>query len=117
MRPAVFDRDVLAFDKSGIIQASSKPIDMCAPEGLGRCRVKKAHHRHRRLLPACCERPRNRRTAEQGAELAAGTHSITSSASASNLSGTVSPSALEVLRLIASSNLVGSCTGRSAGFS
>jgi hypothetical protein len=44
-------------------------------------------------------------------------HSITSSAMASNLSGTVRPSALAVLRLITSSNLVGCCTGRSAGLS
>src|SRR5262249_11622134 len=44
-------------------------------------------------------------------------HSITSSARASRLSGTVSPSAFAVLRLITSWNLVGACTGRSAGFS
>src|SRR5262245_20537238 len=45
------------------------------------------------------------------------THSITSSTRASRLSGTVSPSALAVLRLMTSSYLVGACTGRSAGFS
>ena len=44
-------------------------------------------------------------------------HSITSSARASNDGGTARPSALAVLRLIASSYLVGACTGRSAGFS
>src|SRR5215831_11617610 len=44
------------------------------------------------------------------------THSITSSASASSLSGTVRPSALAVLRLTVSSNLVGCITGNSAGF-
>ena len=43
-------------------------------------------------------------------------HSITSSAATSNLSGTVSPSAFAVLRLMTSSNLVGACTGRSPGF-
>src|SRR5262249_39125788 len=42
------------------------------------------------------------------------THSITSSARASRLSGTVRPSAFAVLRLVASSYLVGACTGRSA---
>src|SRR5215471_11418895 len=41
-------------------------------------------------------------------------HSITSSARASNVGGTSRPSALAVLRLITSSYLVGSCTGRSA---
>jgi hypothetical protein len=44
-------------------------------------------------------------------------HSITSSAMASSLSGTVSPSALAVLRLMTNSYLVGASTGRSAGFS
>src|SRR6516165_12486698 len=44
-------------------------------------------------------------------------HSITSSARASSMGGTVSPSALAVLGLMASSNLVGVCSGRSAGFS
>ena len=44
-------------------------------------------------------------------------HSITSSARASNVGGTSRPSALAVLRLITSSYLVGACTGRSAGFS
>src|SRR5258707_7726371 len=71
-------------------------------------------HRHRGLLRARRERPRDRRAAEQGDELAA-LHSITSSASAMSLSGTASPSALAVLRLMISSNLVGCSTGRSPG--
>src|SRR5258708_463097 len=44
-------------------------------------------------------------------------HSITSSAWASSDGGTVSPSALAVLRLITSSNFVGCTIGRLAGFS
>jgi hypothetical protein len=44
-------------------------------------------------------------------------HSITSSARASNVGGTVRPSALAVLRLITSTYLVGACTGRAPGFS
>src|SRR5262252_4067935 len=44
------------------------------------------------------------------------THSITSSASANNLSGMLSPSDLAVFRLITSSNFVGCMTGRSDGF-
>src|SRR5215217_3870027 len=47
-------------------------------------------------------------------ELAA-PHSITSSARASTLGGTSRPSALAVLRLIASSYFVGVCTGRFDG--
>ncbi len=42
-------------------------------------------------------------------------YSITSSARASSKGGTVKPSALAVLRLITSSNLVGCNTGRSVG--
>src|SRR5262245_30986939 len=44
-------------------------------------------------------------------------YSITSSARERSDDGTVRPSVLAVFRLIASSNLVGACTGRSAGFS
>src|SRR5262249_255220 len=43
-------------------------------------------------------------------------YSIPSSARATSLSGTVRPSAFAVLRLATVSNLVGACTGRSAGF-
>src|ERR1700756_5450099 len=45
------------------------------------------------------------------------THSITSSAIASSVGGTVTPSAFAVLRLITSSNFAACTTGRSAGFS
>jgi hypothetical protein len=48
--------------------------------------------------------------------LGAFTYSITSSARASSVGGTSRPSALAVLRLITSSNFVGACTGKSAGF-
>src|SRR5262249_12106209 len=61
------------------------------------------------------ERP-CRGAANRRDELAA-FHSMTSSARASSMSGTVGPSALAVLRLIPSSYLVGACPGRSAGFS
>src|SRR6516225_7310912 len=44
-------------------------------------------------------------------------HSITSSARASSVGGTESPSFFAVLRLTTSSYLVGACTGRSAGLS
>src|SRR6516164_4474747 len=58
----------------------------------------------------------HRRAAEQRDELAA-SHSITSSAMASMPGGIVRPSVLAVLRLMTKSNLVGICTGRSAGLS
>src|SRR4029077_19687089 len=44
-------------------------------------------------------------------------HSITSSASCWRCGATLRPSALAVLRLIASPYLVGACTGKLAGFS
>src|SRR5262249_19215757 len=44
-------------------------------------------------------------------------HSITSSARASSVSGTVRPNAFAVLRLITRSYLVGACTGRPGPFS
>src|SRR6516162_7883481 len=72
--------------------------------------------RHRRLLRARRERPRNRRTTEQRDERAP-FHSITSSARASSVGGKSRPSALAVFKLTTSSYFVGACTGRSAGFS
>src|SRR5262245_13139014 len=67
------------------------------------------------LLRPRSERPRRHGAAKQCDELSA-VHSITSSARASSVGGTSRPSALAVFRLIASSNLVGNCTGKSAGF-
>src|SRR5262249_30374291 len=66
-------------------------------------------------LCARCER-RYSRAAEQRYERAP-LHSITSSASASNLSGISRPSVLAGFRLTTNSYLVGCCTGKSPGFS
>src|SRR5262249_52358575 len=72
---------------------------------------------HPLALPrASRERPRSRRAAEQRDQLAT-FHSITSSATASNLSEISRPRVFAVLRLITRSNLVGCTTGKSAGFS
>src|SRR5258708_9178800 len=65
--------------------------------GLARENQKNTEDRHRLLLRARRNRPGRCRAAKQDDELAA-SHSITSSASASTLSGTVRPSALAVLR-------------------
>src|SRR5262245_22513111 len=67
-------------------------------------------------LRACPNRPRRSRAAEQHDELAAPDHSITSSAVASSVGGTASPSILAVSALITSSNLLACITGKSAGF-
>ena len=50
----------------------------------GRTAAEQSDHRHRPLLRVCCERPRSRRAAEQGDELAA-RHSITSSVRAARI--------------------------------
>src|SRR5262245_57885674 len=65
-------------------------------------------------LGLCARAASGHAAAEQCDELAT-LHSITSSASVSRLSEMLTPSALAVLRLITSSNLVGCRTGRSAG--
>src|SRR5262249_35949654 len=115
----VFDRRVAGLDISGFTQAASE-----RGGEVGRIisaeRVQEPNRRHGRLLRARRERPRRRRAAEQRYERAAlhrCSHSITSSARASRLSGTVRPSAFAVLRLMTSSNLVGCWTGRLLGFS
>src|SRR5262245_19126854 len=115
LTPAVFDRDVLALDMSGILKALAE----CAYTvrlSIGRTRVDDANHRRRGLLRARRNRPRGRNAADKRDERAA-LHSITSSASASSVGGMSKPSALAVTRLTTSSNLVGSATGMSAGFS
>src|SRR5712664_2373140 len=61
------------------------------------------------------ERQRGRRTAKKPDELTP-LHSITSSALASSVGGTVRPSAFAFLRLTTSWNFVGGSTGRSPGF-
>jgi Flp pilus assembly protein TadB len=67
------------------------------------------------LLRARRQRPCRRRAAEQRDELAS-PHSITSSATASSVGGTSSPSACAVIKLMTSSNFVGCSTGISPGF-
>jgi hypothetical protein len=69
-----------------------------------------------RRSPGPRPQPRSSQCAVVRDEIAA-VHSITSSARPSSASGTVRPSAFAVLRLTTSSNFVGCCTGRSAGFS
>src|SRR5262249_46569297 len=82
--------------------------------GIGRACVQISDYRHP-LRVRRERRRRGRRTAEQRDEVAP-LHSITSSAAASSLSGTVRPSILAVEALITSSNLLDCTTGKSAGF-
>src|SRR5262249_20061739 len=115
VRPAIFDHYVLRFDISGIFQASAERTQSVGKEFWG-IAAEKSDYRHRRLLRSRRKRPHRASPAEKRDELAP-SHSITSSASCWRCTGTSRPKALAAVRLIVSSNVVGRCTGRSAGFS
>src|SRR5262245_55820096 len=111
--PAIFDCNVLAFDKAPVFQTlteRSQELRVVA----GRPGAEEPDHWHRWLLRARRQRP-CRRAAEQRDEPAP-VHSITSSARSRKDSVIVRPSALAVVRLMTRSNLVGCSTGKSAGF-
>src|SRR5206468_10831408 len=112
---AIFDDQIPALIVSGIVEPLQE-------SGLNPLASKQADARHSpggrlagALLRAHRKRPRDRRTADTQNEIPARDHSIISSARRRIDCGTVMPSAFAVLRLITSSNLVGCCTGRSAG--
>src|SRR5262245_34139396 len=84
LRPTIFYRQILALDIAGFLQALTESTQAVFVQ-VRRIAAQKSDHGHRRLLRARRERPR-RRAAEQRDELAAGAHSITSSARASSLS-------------------------------
>src|SRR5262249_41202154 len=117
--PPIFDRHIPALVITGSTEAATEclhKVCCCA----GRRGVHVANDGHSRLLRARRERPRRCRAAEQRDELAADHlrgHSMTSSAATSRPGGTVKPSAFAVFKLMTVSNLVGACTGRSAGLS
>ena len=116
--PAVLNSNVLALNTAGFPQAKTE----CRDEVIGQFRSSAAeepNHGHLRLLRTRSLRHENRRcsrTTNQRDELPP-SHSIISSARASNVGGTVRPSALAVLRLTTSSYLVAAWTGSSPGFS
>src|SRR5262249_45954203 len=102
-------------DVARFFQAAAKRVlESCLR--VGRATAEVADDRLISLLRVRRERPCNSRAAEKRDELAA-FHSITSSASRRKESRTVRPSAFAAIILTISSNLIGDCTGRSAGFS
>src|SRR5262249_49144934 len=113
LRPAVLDRDSAALVPAKFTQPFHEGANPTAPVGRS-ARAQEAYSRQRWLLRARRNRPR-RRAADKRDELPP-PHSITSSASCWRCRGTSRPIAFAVLRLITSSNLVGACAGRSAGF-
>src|SRR6516164_6797800 len=96
-----------------------QPLQERSDAGHGFRIVRSCAHEHRdathSLARLCARRHRpHRRAAEQRDERAA-LHSITSSARASSVGGTSTPSARAVGRLMTNSNLLDCTTGRSAG--
>src|SRR5262249_11686666 len=116
LRVAVFDRQVAPLDIAGFGENLTKQR-LQVRKRSGETRAEITDHR-RRLLRPRRQWPRRRRAAEQRDELAAlhlRDHSITSSARASSVGGTVRPSARAVIRFMTKSNLIDCTTGRSAG--
>src|SRR5262249_449074 len=117
VRPSVRNDDVATLDIAQLAQAFPNRVELHSRLR----RLQRTRHQHAnprncpRLLGTASQWPCSR-TAEQRDELAA-LHSITSSASASNVAGTSRPSALALLRLSTNSNLLDWVTGRSAGCS
>src|SRR5438132_5786186 len=102
VRPAIFDLQISPFGVTGLVEPTAKGGEQGRKSG-GRGTAQQADPT-RLLRPT---RPwRRRRPAEQRQQTAA-VHSMTSSARARIDGGTVRPSALAVLRLTTSSNVVG----------
>jgi hypothetical protein len=101
-----------ALEVVGFAEALAEPGNKGRIERSG---IDEADHRHRRLLRPRRQRPSDRRAAEKRDELAP-PHSITSSARASSVGGTVMPNTRAVSALMTNSNLLDCATGRSAGF-
>src|SRR5262249_9628396 len=113
---AIFDAKIAVFSPAKLLQPFAEDPQPKLTFGIAlAARQQPADPPHAVALPPRCERPCGCCAAEQRYERAP-LHSITSSASASSLSGIWRPSALAVLRLRTSSNVVGRTTGNSAGF-
>src|SRR5262249_51625584 len=111
LQPMVLHRHVLAFDVAGFVEALAEPGNK------GRIRqsgTDEADHRHRARRRPGRERPRRRCDAEPRDEFAT-PHSISSSARPANGSGTVSPRALAILRLMTRVYLSARWIGKSPG--
>ena len=115
-RPAVFDPRIAPDLPAKTLQTLQERSILACVSGSSAAKFTSTPMRRTRLglLRARSHRPRSR-AAEQGGELAA-PHSITSSARNKNSRLIVSPSSRPVVRLRASSNLLGCSTGNSAGF-
>src|SRR5262249_47427876 len=113
--PAIFDRDRAALDPTEVVEPPRECGRPLTFRQRGAVAQEPDNWSLRRLLRSRRERPRGSAATEKRDERAP-LHSITSSARASSVGGTVRPSALAVVRFTTKSNLVGCSTGRSAGF-
>ena len=116
LRPAILDRDRATFDPAEFAQSLHKS----GGPWLAAAGVIAPRNPMVGSFAGCCARAASGHAAAAPPSSVMNSrryHSITSSARASSVGGTVRPSALAVLRLMTSSNLVGCTTGKSAGFS
>src|SRR4029078_12843732 len=109
----IFYRYILAIDIADLLEAAPKCFGT-ALVGIRGFAIQESND-WRRLL--CARHQRHRCCCTTANDELPPPHSITSSARASNAAGIWMPSVLAVCRLIMNSNLVGSWTGISAGFS
>src|SRR6202043_3891286 len=115
-RPAVIDPHVASVDPSRLLQLLQECCNAALPDQIirGKWDVHANAPHALWLLRTRTKRPRSRCAPEERDEFAAG-HSMTSSARASSVGGSVRPSSLAVGRLMTSSNFDACITGRSAG--
>src|SRR5262245_8981510 len=114
IRPAILNREVAAFGPAKLAQPFQKcGVPLALADTWRHADISDCRHF---LLRTRCKRRRNRSRAAKGDELPP-PHSITSSAVASSVGGTVRPSNFAVCKLMTSSNLLDCITGRTAGFS
>src|SRR5689334_8714199 len=102
--PSISDPDTLSLDVTGLVQGLAKR-DQSRLRFHGGS-AEKPDCWHCALLCACRSRPSHRPRAPEERDEFSAVHSITSSARASSVGGTVSPSALAILKFKTSSNLV-----------
>src|SRR3984957_14226704 len=82
LRPTIFDHDILALDKTGLLQTLPERVEVVLPTIISRLDFQEPNPRHRRLLPPRRNRPS--RSASKQRNHVAAIHSMTSSASASS---------------------------------
>src|SRR3984893_16931580 len=118
-RPSDFDPHVSSHSPTQFLQT----LHECCETGLCNRTLRACGHHNAdvqhsfRLLRTRGERPSDCYCAPEERDEFAAVHSMTSSARAMIVGGTVRPSTLAARKLTTRSNLIGACTGRSATFS